>query len=816
MNSQNKTNQQLEKELQQLKQENKESSSIFKKSNIDFWLSAVVLVCASITVFIGLFVLISWVLGFNDVSSFGKKFIPMAEETALLFLVTGIALISILIKSKNRLLQYFIISSTVFIGIIALLTLFDSATAYRWNISDILGETNAVKAGIVTGKMSWITAFCFILVSVALLLLTSKAKKHSVVFSSLALFIAYIIVVGYSYGVPLLYGGTSIPMAWPTAIAFIFSSTGLIFAVGKDASPISYFTGNSTRARLLRNILPLVYLITVMHDFADALTNKVYNTVNSVTNSTIDIIVLIIVGIIISVKSKSIGNSIDKNISERKQAEEALRANEENLFTTLHSIGDGVISTDKNGLIVRMNPVAEKLCGWLLVEAAGLPLSEVFKIVNAETRETVANPVKKVLENGEIVGLANHTILISRHGIEYQIADSAAPIKTKEGEVNGVVLVFSDVTENYAAQKLIEENEDRFRSLLENLEAGIVVHAPDTSVMIINNKGAELLGLNKDRLKKQPANAFPWKLVTENNEPLGIEDYPVNQISNTKKPIKNRILGIQHPDNRIVWVTINGFPALNSTGDITEIVISLIDITDRKLTEEALKDSKEQLVNFASNLQNISEEERINLAREIHDSLAQLLVALKIDMGLYKKKISGKIQPIDSEEVTSEIERFIFQVDNANKSARRIMNGLRPEQLELLGFVEAAEVHINDFKETHHINCVLTNEIQELVIDREPALALFRILQESLNNILKHSMANLITIKLANSNGKLLMEIVDNGIGFDENHKGRLDSYGIVGMKERVKLLGGNFEIKSKVGEGTRVRVEILCPSTYI
>ncbi|NJO69875.1 MAG: PAS domain S-box protein [Bacteroidetes bacterium] len=129
-------------------------------------------------------------------------------------------------------------------------------------------------------------------------------------------------------------------------------------------------------------------------------------------------------------------------IIKRKQAEEALRKSEENLSITLHSIGDGVISTDINGLIVNMNPIAEKLCGCKTTDALGKPLPEVFKIINAETRNTVADPVKKVLENGEIVGLANHTVLISQDGTEYQIADSAAPIKNKEGKINGVVLVF--------------------------------------------------------------------------------------------------------------------------------------------------------------------------------------------------------------------------------------------------------------------------------------------------------------------------------------------------------------------------------------
>ncbi len=151
---------------------------------------------------------------------------------------------------------------------------------------------------------------------------------------------------------------------------------------------------------------------------------------------------------------------LEKEIKKRKKTENALRISEENLATTLHSIGDGVISTDKNGLIVQMNPMAENLCGWELTDAAGKPLAEVFRIVNAESREVVADPVKEVLESKAVVGLTNHTVLISKNGSEYRIADSAAPIITKEGEISGVVLVFSDVTEKYMVQKKIRENQE--------------------------------------------------------------------------------------------------------------------------------------------------------------------------------------------------------------------------------------------------------------------------------------------------------------------------------------------------------------------
>jgi PAS domain S-box-containing protein len=113
---------------------------------------------------------------------------------------------------------------------------------------------------------------------------------------------------------------------------------------------------------------------------------------------------------------------------------------------TLASIGDAVIATNVSGEIAFMNPVAESLTGWILEEAVGHPLNEVFAIVNEETRERVSNPVEKVLETGFVVGLANHTVLIRRDGRDVPIDDSAAPIRDDRGQLLGVVLIFRDIT----------------------------------------------------------------------------------------------------------------------------------------------------------------------------------------------------------------------------------------------------------------------------------------------------------------------------------------------------------------------------------
>lgn len=140
------------------------------------------------------------------------------------------------------------------------------------------------------------------------------------------------------------------------------------------------------------------------------------------------------------------------DITERKLLEKSLEEEKEKLRITITSIGDGVISTDVNGKVTILNKVAEELTGWKQEEALGKPIEEVFNIINEKTRVKCENPIKKVIESGLIIGLANHTALISKDGTERSIADSAAPIKDSDGNVQGVILVFRDVTEEKRRQ----------------------------------------------------------------------------------------------------------------------------------------------------------------------------------------------------------------------------------------------------------------------------------------------------------------------------------------------------------------------------
>ena len=173
---------------------------------------------------------------------------------------------------------------------------------------------------------------------------------------------------------------------------------------------------------------------------------------------------------------------------------------EENLRITLNSIGDAVIVTDSQGNVTHLNPVAEELTGWSLAEALETPLTEVFDIVHAQSLERADNPVERVITTGKIVGLANHTMLISKKGPKYQIADSGAPIRSSSGEITGVVVVFRDVTEEYALQESLESSRTFLSTLLHTLPDLIWLKDSDGTYLVCNGRFEQLFGAKESEI----------------------------------------------------------------------------------------------------------------------------------------------------------------------------------------------------------------------------------------------------------------------------------------------------------------------------
>src|SRR5579859_6534705 len=184
-----------------------------------------------------------------------------------------------------------------------------------------------------------------------------------------------------------------------------------------------------------------------------------------------------------------------RELSERKKAQEALAKSEKWFSTTLASIGDAVIATDMNGGVTFMNSVAQSLTGWSQADATGKSMDLVFDIVNKETRRPVENPVKKVFREGKVVGLADHTILLSKDGKEFDIEDSAAPILTDAGEGFGVVLVFRNITENKLADEATKRQKELLQLILESITDGVVVADSNGKFLLFNAAAEQVLGI---------------------------------------------------------------------------------------------------------------------------------------------------------------------------------------------------------------------------------------------------------------------------------------------------------------------------------
>ncbi len=275
--------------------------------------------------------------------------------------------------------------------------------------------------------------------------------------------------------------------------------------------------------------------------------------------------------------------NLQREVAERKLAEEGLQETLEELETTLHSIGDAVISADLEGCVRRMNPVAEQLTGWTEAEAQGRSLEEVFHIVQEETRTPVENPVQRVLREGLIVGLANHTLLIDRNGVERPIADSGAPIRGEGDATLGVVLAFRDQTRERAAEKELHGLMERQQAILAAVPDIIVEVDRHKIITWSNQAGQEFYG--DDVIGHEAADYFEGEEdVYEVVRPLFNGSSPAVYVESRQRRKDGQI-------RLLAWWCRS---LTDDRGNVIGALSSAQDITERKRAEEKLRESEER------------------------------------------------------------------------------------------------------------------------------------------------------------------------------------------------------------------------------
>jgi len=269
--------------------------------------------------------------------------------------------------------------------------------------------------------------------------------------------------------------------------------------------------------------------------------------------------------------------------------------------------------------------------------------------------------------------------------------------------------------------------------------------------------------------------------------------------------IKQSILPLHAASKLIEDITAERLPLQNipvtKHDEVGQVLASFnVHLDYRKKAEEQLRISSENLHKLAAHLQSIREEERMNIARDLHDELGQALTAMKMDLSWIQNKYK------DHKLIFDRTDSMLVKLDATILSIKRICTELRPSILDDFGLMAAMEWQAKEFQERSGIVCTVIVDPLDIELDKERSIVLYRIFQEALTNVLKHAQATNVTVRLIQDDDNVMLEIMDNGKGITDEQLSKPKSFGLIGMHERVHPWGGKVEIVGTEGGGTIVR----------
>ncbi len=274
--------------------------------------------------------------------------------------------------------------------------------------------------------------------------------------------------------------------------------------------------------------------------------------------------------------------ALTRDVTDRRNAEEALRRERDMLSVTLASIGDAVITTDTDGNVVNMNPVSQSLTGWTLEDAAGLPLSEVFHIVNEMTGEPAENPAVKALAEGTVVSLENHSTLIRKDGSEVPIDDSAAPIRGNRGDVVGCVLVFRDITQRRQAESALRESESHFRTMANNAPTMLWITDVNGACSFLSRGWHDYTGQTED--ESLGNGGYGWLSAVHPDDRDTTKRVFLD--ANSRHIPFSVDYRLRQPNGEYRWAIDTGRPRFDDQGEFLGFIGSVIDVHERKISQE--------------------------------------------------------------------------------------------------------------------------------------------------------------------------------------------------------------------------------------
>ena len=354
----------------------------------------------------------------------------------------------------------------------------------------------------------------------------------------------------------------------------------------------------------------------------------------------------------------------------------------------------------------------------------------------------------------------------------------------------------------------LSQAEERARQLVESIQAIVWRGSPDYKFTFVSKEAELILGYSADDWLKDEE--F-WRRHLHAEDRDWAVSYGIDHAARGEDHSYDfRMIAA---DGRTVWFR-NVVRVLSQNHQPQELVGVMIDITSQKESEEQVRKSREQLRALSAHLQYIREEERTRIAREIHDELGQVLTALKMDLSLLNHGLLESSESMPRFRLMEEIASMRRLVDRTIQTVRRISTELRPEVLDHLDLRAAMEWQIQEFQVRSGIICEFRSNVDTIDLDRDSATALFRIFQEAMTNVARHANASRVNIGIVQTDDSLLMEVSDNGRGITESNIANSRSFGILGIRERALLLGGEVDIKGVPGQGTTLTVRVSQPAS--
>ncbi len=504
-----------------------------------------------------------------------------------------------------------------------------------------------------------------------------------------------------------------------------------------------------------------------------------------------------------------------------QQTNLTLQVSEERLAVTLNSIGDAVIATDASARVTLLNPLAEQLTGWTQASATGRPVDEIFHIINKETRLPAAIPVMDTLAHGTIQGLANHTVLISRDGSECDIADSCAPIRDRDGQVIGAVLVFRDVTGEYAVQQALRDQQFYTRSLIESNIDALMTTDPSGIITDVNQQMVALTGCTRDELIGAP---FKNYFTDPERAEAGIK------LVLSEKKVTDYELTAHARDGKETVVSYNAATLYDRDGKLQGVFAAARDITERKRLDQVLQDKNTELesARFVA--------EKANLAKSnfLSSMSHELRTPLNAILGFAQLLEAGSPPPTPSQIVRlHQIIKagwYLLELINEILDLAVIESGRLSLSLEPLSLSEVlleCQAMIGPQAQQRGIN-IIFDKVDPTLFAHADHTRVKQALINLLSNAIKYNRDHgMVEVKCAAiSPERVRIRIKDSGAGLPREKLAQLfqpfnrlgqetgteegTGIGLVVTKQLVELMGGTIGVESTVDVGSEFWIELI------